>query len=61
MLVNCAGMAICGTVDEMSVDDAHLMMNVNYFATYYPTRYILSKMKKNREGIIVMTASQVCL
>lgn len=59
MLVNCAGMAICGTVDEMTVEDAHLMMNVNYFSTYYPTRYILSKMKKNREGIIVMTASQV--
>lgn len=61
MLVNCAGMAICGTVEEMSIEDAKLMMDINYFATYYPTRYVLPKMKARGDGIIVITASQAAL
>lgn len=61
MLVNCAGMAICGTVEDTSVEDAKLMMDINYFATFYPTRYVLAKMKAAKEGIIVITASQAAL
>lgn len=61
MLVNCAGMAICGTVDEMSIEDAKSMMDINYFATYYPTRYVLGKMKAAGEGIITITGSQLSL
>lgn len=61
MLVNCAGMAICGTVEDTSADDAKLLMDVNYFATFYPTRFVLPKMKKAKEGIIVITASQAAL
>ncbi|XP_055608376.1 3-ketodihydrosphingosine reductase [Uranotaenia lowii] len=61
MLINCAGMAICGTIEDTSVEDARLLMDVNYFATYYPTRYVLPKMKAAREGIIVITASQAAL
>jgi len=61
MLVNCAGMAICGTIEETSVNDAHRMMDCNYFGTYYPTRHCLQKMKKNKSGIIVITASQAAL
>lgn len=61
MLVNCAGMAICGTIEDTSVEDAKLMMDVNYFATYYPTRYFLPKMKAAKGGIIVITASQAAL
>lgn len=61
MLVNCAGMAICGTIEETSIQDAHKMMDLNYFGTYYPTRYCLENMKKRREGTIVITASQAAL
>ncbi|KXJ67985.1 3-ketodihydrosphingosine reductase [Aedes albopictus] len=61
MLINCAGMAICGTIEETSIEDAKLMMDVNYFATFYPTRYLLPKMKAAKEGIIVITASQAAL
>jgi len=61
MLVNCAGLAICGTIEEISIDDLHRMMDCNFFGTYYPTRYCLEKMKKNRNGIIVITASQAAL
>ncbi|XP_055698806.1 3-ketodihydrosphingosine reductase [Phlebotomus papatasi] len=61
MLVNCAGLAICGLVEEVSVQDAKFMMDVNYYGTYYPTRYVLPKMKAAREGIIVITSSQAAL
>lgn len=61
MLVNCAGMAICGTVSEFAVDDAKKLMDVNYFGTFYPTRYVLPKMTKSGRGIIVITASQAAL
>ncbi|KAJ6639717.1 3-ketodihydrosphingosine reductase [Pseudolycoriella hygida] len=61
MLVNCAGMAICGTIEDTSAEDAHKMMDLNYFGTYYPTRHCLTKMKKRKQGIIVITASQAAL
>ncbi|XP_053670846.1 3-ketodihydrosphingosine reductase [Anopheles nili] len=61
MLVNCAGMAICGSVEDTSIEDAHRLMDVNYFATFYPTRHILPKMKQAGDGIIVITASQAAL
>lgn len=61
MLINSAGGAICGRVDEMSVDDAVHMMNINYYATYYPTRYVLTKLKDVGDGIITITGSQASL
>lgn len=60
-LVNCAGGAICGRVDEVSVDDAVYVMNINYYAVYYPTRYILTKMRQVGDGIITITGSQASL
>ncbi|XP_031635663.1 3-ketodihydrosphingosine reductase [Contarinia nasturtii] len=60
-LVNCAGGAICGRVDELSPDDAVYLMNINYFSVYYPTRYILTKMKEKGDGIITITGSQASL
>lgn len=61
MLVNCAGGATCGRIDEVSPDDAVDMMNINYFAVYYPTRYVLTKMTKIGDGIITITGSQASL
>lgn len=61
MLVNCAGGAICGRVDEMSPDDAVYLMNINYYSVYYPTRYVLTKLKQTGDGIITITASQASL
>lgn len=61
MLINSAGGAICGRVDEMSIDDAAYMMNINYYATYYPTRYALTKFNSTGEGIITITGSQASL
>lgn len=61
MLVNCAGLAICGTVEDTSAKDARFLMDVNYFGTFYPTKYVLPKMKRNGNGIIVITASQAAM
>lgn len=60
-LINCAGMSICGTVDEMSLIDVKAMIDVNYWATFYPTRYVLRQLKKTGDGIIVLTGSQASL
>lgn len=61
MLVNCAGQAICGTIEDMSIEDSKKMMDINYYATFYPTRYVIPKMKAAGRGIIVITASQAAL
>lgn len=61
MLVNCAGLAICGVYEDISVDDARKLMDINYWGSYNCTRYVLPKMKKAREGIIVFTSSLAAL
>ncbi|XP_061393683.1 3-ketodihydrosphingosine reductase [Musca vetustissima] len=61
MLVNCAGLAICGVFEEVSVEDARKLMDVNYWGSYNCTRYVLPKMKQAKEGVIVITASQAAL
>ncbi|XP_030376132.1 3-ketodihydrosphingosine reductase [Scaptodrosophila lebanonensis] len=61
MLINCAGFAICGVFESVSVADTHKLMNVNFFGSYNCTRYVLPKMKKAGEGIIVITSSQAAM
>ncbi|KAL7033997.1 hypothetical protein ACKWTF_007809 [Chironomus riparius] len=58
MLVNCAGMAICGTIEDTKPEDAKFMMDLNYLGTVYPIQYVLPKMKAKKDGIIVLTSSQ---
>lgn len=60
-LINCAGMAICGLFEEVAVSDVHKLMNVNFFGSYNCTRYVLPKMKKAGDGIIVLTSSQASM
>ncbi|XP_034659897.1 3-ketodihydrosphingosine reductase [Drosophila subobscura] len=60
-LLNCAGMAICGVFEDVSVRDVHKLMNVNFFGSYNCTRHVLSRMKSAREGIIVFTSSQAAM
>lgn len=60
-LCNCAGGAICGRVDEVSAEDAIYLMNINYYAVYYPTRFVLRKLREIGDGIITITGSQASL
>lgn len=63
MLVNCAGQAVCGTLVETSVETARWMMDINYFGTFQPTRYVLDGMRERAAsgqddgGVIVLTSS----
>lgn len=61
MLVNCAGMCICGEFEKMEVDDIKLMINLNYFGSAYPTRCVLPGMKERNEGLIVFVSSEAAL
>lgn len=61
MLVNCAGMCICGQFEKMDVDVIKQMIDLNYFGTAYPTRYVLPGMKERNEGLIVFVSSEAAL
>lgn len=61
MLVNCAGMAICGTIEKTTPADSKFLMDLNFYGTLFPIQYVLPKMKARKDGIIVLTASQAAL
>lgn len=60
-LINCAGLAICGKVEEISLEEVKTMVDVNYLGTLYPIQLVVPKMKQQKEGFVVLTASQVAL
>lgn len=57
-LVNCAGGEMHGRHIDVFPDDAIYLMNIKYYAVYYPTRYVLAQMKNRGEGKITITGSQ---
>lgn len=61
MLINCAGMCICGQFDRMKIQEIKQMMDLNYFGTAYPTRYVLPGMKERNEGLIVFVSTEAAL
>lgn len=61
MLINCAGMCICGQFETMKIEDIKQMIDLNYFGTAYPTRYVLKGMKKRNEGVVVFVSSEAAL
>lgn len=61
MLVNCAGLAICGKTEDMKQEQIQTMLNTNYLGTLYPIQAVLKGMKSRQEGIIVITSSQAGL
>ncbi|KAJ8983088.1 hypothetical protein NQ317_007130 [Molorchus minor] len=61
MLVNCAGQAICGRVEDFTEQQIKTLIDTNFLGTLYPIKAIIPKFKLRKEGIIVLTASQVAL
>lgn len=61
MLVNCAGMCICGKFEQMKVEDIKQMIDLNYFGSAYMTKCVLPGMKKKKEGLIVFVCSEAAL
>lgn len=60
-LINCAGMAICGKIEDIPLDDIQTMVNTNFLGSLYPTKAIVPLLKERGEGFLVFTASQVAL
>ncbi|XP_023016777.2 3-ketodihydrosphingosine reductase [Leptinotarsa decemlineata] len=61
MLVNCAGIAICGKLEDFDEQQIKQLIDVNFLGTLYPVKAIIPKFKERKEGIVVLTASQVAL
>lgn len=61
MLINCAGFAIPGKIEDLAVNSLHEMINVNLVGTYYCIKAVVQRMKAAGEGAIVITASQAAL
>lgn len=61
MLVNCAGTAICGKIEDTSVADLKKMIDVNFLGTYYCIKAVVQRMKTAKDGIIILTSSQAAL
>ncbi|XP_043257850.1 3-ketodihydrosphingosine reductase isoform X1 [Colletes gigas] len=61
MLVNCAGTAICGKIEDTRVADLKKMIHINFLGSYYCTKAVVQRMKASQEGIIVLTSSQAAL
>lgn len=58
MLVNCAGMALCGTLEQMSMKDIRTVIDLNLYGTIHVTKALVEGMKQRGRGCIVVTASQ---
>jgi len=49
LLINNAGLAIFGDVDELTLDDWHKMINTNLNGAFYMTRQIIPLMKQSEQ------------
>lgn len=59
VLVNCAGISIAGEFDVLDTSQFQHMFNCNVMGSVFPTRAVISSMKKNREGRIIFVSSQI--
>jgi NAD(P)-dependent dehydrogenase (short-subunit alcohol dehydrogenase family) len=57
LLINNAGVALLGTFDEISLDDFHWLMNVNFWGVVYGVRYFLPILKRQARAHIVNLSS----
>lgn len=57
MLVNCAGKAIGGKIEDSTIDDVKFMWNLNFLGTYQCIKAVVPRMKNSRDGIIIITSS----
>ncbi|XP_011882944.1 PREDICTED: 3-ketodihydrosphingosine reductase [Vollenhovia emeryi] len=61
MLVNCAGLAIAGKIEDTTEENLDQMLRTNFLGTYYCTKAVVSRMKASKEGAIVLMSSQAGL
>jgi len=61
MLINCAGLAIAGKIEDTTIENLDKMMRTNFLGTYYCIKAVTPRMKASKEGVIVLTSSQAGL
>jgi short-subunit dehydrogenase len=57
VVVNSAGYGFVGVVEETSIQDAHDVMNINFYGTLAVTKAFLSFMRKQGSGHIIQISS----
>ncbi|KAK0119270.1 hypothetical protein ONS95_008119 [Cadophora gregata] len=57
VLVNCAGMSVIGAVEDFSNDEAHLVMDTNFFGALKLTQAVIPHMRAQKSGTIVNISS----
>ncbi|XP_071172653.1 3-ketodihydrosphingosine reductase-like isoform X1 [Mytilus edulis] len=58
MLINCAGIGVAKTFEDLKIDEFKKLMNLNYFGSVQTTKAVISKMKEQGGGRIVFISSQ---
>ncbi|XP_034249989.1 3-ketodihydrosphingosine reductase [Thrips palmi] len=61
MLVNCAGGAVCGKLEDTSANDIQNQLSMNFVGTVFPTKALIARMKSRGEGVVVVTGSVASL
>lgn len=57
LLINNAGVALSGELEEVSVDDMRWLVDINFWGTVYGTRLFLPLLREQREAQIVNISS----
>lgn len=57
ILINCAGFAIAGAIEDTSFDEAFSEFNTNFFGTHRMCRYAAPVMRQNKKGLIINISS----
>jgi len=61
MLINCAGLAVAGKIEDTTIENLNKMMRTNFLGTYYCIKAVTPRMKASKEGVIVLMSSQAGL
>jgi len=57
LLINNAGVALCGDVEEVSLDDIEWLMGINFWGMVYGVKYFLPILKQQKKAYIVNLSS----
>lgn len=57
VLINNAGVGYCGTIEQMSFEDLHEVMQTNFYGPFHAMRAVLPHMIQRRNGLIIQITS----
>jgi NAD(P)-dependent dehydrogenase (short-subunit alcohol dehydrogenase family) len=57
LLINNAGVALCGTAEQLSIEDIEWLMGVNFWGVVYGVKHFLPILRRQRQAHIVNVSS----